>query len=360
MSAAAPTRPVRVLVVDDSALNRRRISELLRAGRSVEVVGEAGDGEQALQLVSRLGPDAITLDLEMPRMNGFTFLRILMARAPTPVVVVSGYAQKDNVFRALELGAVDFVEKPARWSPDELGSLRATLADKIALVRGLRASGMALRPHPPHAARPRPSSVPPAPTTLPRVPPRRIVAIAASAGGPAALVEILSRLPERTRDALLVAQHMPGRFTHTFAERLDQRCPLRVVEAREGDPVVARGAFVCPGDRCMRLEAGPDGVEQRIRLLEPGDEDRYVPSADMLFESVARAAGPRAVGVVLSGMGDDGVRGARAIRRARGTVIVQSVETAVVPGMPGAVIAAGLASRVVALAQIPGVLLEGS
>lgn len=336
---------VRVLVVDDSILNRRGIRRVLEDSGRVEVVGEAADGDEALRAVASKDPEAITLDLEMPRMDGFTFLRILMARQPLPVVVVSSHSQKENVFRALELGAIDFVEKPERgFFGDEAAR---QLVDKVMLARTLRP----VRIRVPQAFGPEPGtarglgqSASPAP------PPRFVIAIAASTGGPAALLDVFSRLPPRLPASIVVAQHMPHRFTGAFAARLDRKCALSVREAADGDVLLARHAYVCPGGKCMEVEASQG--EMRVRVRRPVREDAYVPSADRLFKSVAQVAGSRAVGVVLTGMGVDGVEGARAIAEARGLVVVESRETAVVDGMPAAVIRAGVAGRVLPLPAI--------
>jgi two-component system chemotaxis response regulator CheB len=351
-----PARPIRLLVVDDSAYNRRNIADVFADHPEVEVVGKAGDGEEALKLVTVLKPDVITLDLEMPRMDGFTFLRILMSKAPTPVIVVSSYSQRENVFKALELGALDFVPKPDRLGP-EATDVREEILQKVLLVRSLRPSFVptslirrqnsgAFHADGSPASWDEPSVVTGA---KPYRAPRIVVAIASSTGGPSALLSIFGKIPATTPAAFVVAQHMPDKFTRTFAERLDKRGPVKTVEASDGDAVGMAHGFVCPGRKCMELHR--EGAELRLRVgnAEPGD--RYVPSADRLFKSVA-ALGARCVGVILTGMGDDGVEGARAIRAAGGVVIAESQETAVVNGMPGAAVRAGVASEVLALPQI--------
>ena len=349
MRVMEPTRsshePLRVLVVDDSAYNRKSISEILTSTSEVSVVGKAADGDEALRLVGALDPDVITLDLEMPRMNGFTFLRILMGKMPKPVIVVSSYSHKENVFKALELGAIDFVAKPDRYADAELEQIRQELLSKVLLVRGLRPSALVQRS--PTEERPEPAAA--APST---VPPRHVVAIACSTGGPTALLEILSRLPQRTTNTILVAQHMPARFTKTFADRLDRRSQLRVSEARDQDEVIEASAYICPGSRCMELVPGPTRGTLALQVAAPAATDRYVPSADRLFSSVARVAGARSVGVVLTGMGEDGVQGAKAITDAGGVVVVESEKTAVVHGMPGAVLRAGVPQRTLMLEEI--------
>lgn len=353
MTPSAP-RPIRLLVVDDSAYNRRNIADVFADHPEVDIVGKAADGEEALQLVTLLRPDVITLDLEMPRMDGFTFLRILMAKAPTPVIVVSSYAQRENVFKALELGALDFVPKPDRLTPDAT-DVREEILKKVLLVRSLRPSFV-----PTSIARRQnsgaftPEGQPTAfdqPVIGPSQyrPPKLLVAIASSTGGPSALLQLFAKLPATTGAAFLVAQHMPDKFTRTFAERLDKRGAVRTVEAGDGDLVGPATGFVCPGRKCMELSLR--GIELRVRVGPAGATDRYVPSADRLFKSVA-ALGPRCVGVILTGMGDDGVEGGRAIRRAGGIILAESQETAIVNGMPGAAVRAGIASEVLPLPAI--------
>lgn len=349
------TRPIRLLVVDDSAYNRRNIAEVFADHPEVEVVGKAADGEEALQLVTVLKPDVITLDLEMPRMDGFTFLRILMAKAPTPVIVVSSYSQRENVFKALELGALDFVPKPDRLGPEAI-DVRQEILQKVTLVRSLRPSfvpGPLVRRQTSGAFAPDGQPVRfDDPTPRPRVyrAPKMIVAIASSTGGPSALMHVFGRLPANTTAAVVVAQHMPDKFTRTFAERLDKRGPVRTVEASDGDVVGQAMGFVCPGRKCMELIRG-QGSELRLRVGPASAADRYVPSADRLFKSVA-ALGPRCIGVILTGMGDDGVEGARAIRAAGGSIIAESQETAVVNGMPGAAVRAGVVTQILGLPLI--------
>src|SRR5262249_16202208 len=312
-----------------------------------------------LRLATLLKPDVITLDLEMPRMDGFTFLRILMSRQPTPVIVVSSYSQKENVFKALELGALDFVAKPTAQIAPDATDLREQILEKVLLVRQLRST---FTPSPPISRRPmsggftadgRPvnpdsGSMRSAPAYIA---PKHVVAIASSTGGPSALLEIFGKIPTTSTAGIVVAQHMPDKFTRTFAERLDRRGAVRTIEAVDGERLAKLTGFVCPGRQGM--EVRQKGVEVGVVVSAPKPEDRYVPSADRLLKSVAQAAGPRAIGVILTGMGDDGVEGARAIRDAGGTVVAEAQETAVVFGMPGAGVRAGVASEVLPLPPIP-------
>lgn len=338
---------LRLLIVDDSAYNRRHIADIFATVPEVEIVGKAADGEEALRMATLLRPDMITLDLEMPRMDGFTFLRILMAKNPTPVIVISSYAQKENVFKALELGALDFVAKPDRQITPDATELREQILTKVLQFR-------ALRPQPARPlARRTPSGVfgdhPAQPRTAYQFP-RLLIGIASSTGGPSALLDIFGKIPKQTPAAFLIAQHMPDKFTRTFAERLARRGPVRVSEAQDADRVSLGTAFVCPGRQCMEIEQ--NGTELRLRVRPASPEDRYVPSADRLLASVARIAGPRSIGVILTGMGDDGVEGARAILQVGGTVIAESQETAAVYGMPGAAKRAGVVTKELPLDQI--------
>lgn len=353
--------PIRLLVVDDSAYNRRNIAEVFAATPDVEVVGKAADGEEALRLATLLKPDVITLDLEMPRMDGFTFLRILMSRQPTPVIVVSSYAQKENVFKALELGALDFVAKPDRQIAPDAAEVREQILSKVLLVRSLRPNLPAV----PVARRVvsgawtpegKPVSLDATGQGPAYVAPRQIIAIASSTGGPSALIDIFSKMPTNSGAAIVVAQHMPDKFTRTFAERLDRRGPLRTSEAQDGDIVARMTGFVCPGRQCMELVRVNN--ELRLTVGPAASTDRYVPSANRLLKSVAAVAGSKAIGVILTGMGDDGVEGARAIREAGGIVLAESQDTAVVYGMPAAAVRAGVATHVLPLPQIAEFLAQ--
>ncbi|HEX3775924.1 MAG TPA: chemotaxis protein CheB, partial [Polyangiaceae bacterium] len=270
-------------------------------------------------------------------------------KMPTPVIVVSSYSQKENVFKALELGALDFVAKPDRYADPDLAAIRDELLRKVTLARSVRIA-------PPSPARRLPDLpvAPSAPEARPlgiAIAPRNVVAIGSSTGGPSALMEIFSRLPDNAKFAVVIAQHMPDKFTRTFAERLDRRSQLRVAEAGDYDVLSEGLGFVCPGRQCMELEM-PQKGPLRLRVKPPAEGDRYVPSADRLLTSVANTVGKKAIGVVLTGMGDDGVQGARAIIEAGGIVIAESEATAVVYGMPGSVVRAGVASMTLPLQDI--------
>ena len=343
-------KTLRVLVVDDSASNRNTLGEILESCTGVDVVGHAANGSQALRLAAEFHPDLITLDLEMPRMDGFTFLRLLMASQPTPVVVISSYPAKDNVFRALELGALDFIAKPEVNAQGAVAGsaeqLKAQLDGMLEVVRQLSAPGRQAR---------KPFSKPPivAPTPGPFNAigmPNPVIAIAASTGGPTALMELFARLPPTGLGALVVAQHMPERFTRTFAERLDKQSSFRVREAEPTLELSPHSAVLCPGGRCLELERR--GERLITRVVKRGPDDRYAPSADRLFSSVAKAVGERAVAVVLTGMGDDAARGVVAIKEAGGRVLCESEATAVVYGMPRVAVQTGCVDEVLPLREL--------
>jgi two-component system, chemotaxis family, protein-glutamate methylesterase/glutaminase len=329
--------PSRILVVDDSPLNRSEIV-LCLSGSDFEVVGTAGDGSEALRMAKDLKPDAITLDLEMPKLDGFAFLRLIPEVWACPVIVISSNSDNRQVFRALELGAIDFVAKPDT-SAQRIEHMRSVLLEKLGVLRALSPNVWSQRTR---------SVAPPSSTPRPMLKPvggapRFVLALAASTGGPTALSEILSKLDPTPSYAVVVAQHMPAKFTQTFAERLDRHSRLAVSEATSRAPLQRGTALICPGRKC--LEVNSDGGQLVAEVRLPSGRDRYVPNADRLFTSVARAAGANAIGVVLTGMGDDGTEGAREIVRAGGVVFAESEETAVVYGMPRSAVQAGVVRR---------------
>lgn len=327
-------KTIRVLVIDDSPSNRRAITQILEASPGIEVIDRAADGEEGLKKAHALKPDLITLDLEMPKLDGFSFLRLLMANTPTPVIVLSSYSHESDVFKALELGAFDFVAKPSRSGKETLEAVRAELLEKVRSVRQLRRDEKA--PPPARLARPV-AVVEPAPV---------VIAVGASTGGPPAiqkLVEALKDLPV----CVLVCQHMPARFTHAFADRLDKMGGLKVSEAKDGDRIRAGHVFIAPGGG--HLELHHKAGELIVTTPENTPDDRHAPSVDRLFESVAKTSAAQAFALVLTGMGNDGERGVRAIGKAGGEVWAESEETAAIFGMPSAAIGTGAVSRVLPL-----------
>jgi two-component system chemotaxis response regulator CheB len=334
-------KELRALVVDDSSLNRRTIAAMLDEIEGVGAVDLASDGAEALRVVEASPPDFVTLDLEMPRLDGYEFLHLLMDRNPIPVVVVSGRSEKENVFRALELGAIDFIAKPQN-DDAPLESLRRQLVEKVRVIQQL--SPLALRSTAiggfelDAGARRRVARAP-EPSVLRRVP-SKVIVVGASTGGPKALVTLFRHLHDEVDAAVVIAQHMPPRFTRTFAERLDRTGVVHVSEAKQYERLARGYAYVCPGGRCV--EVVPSDRGPAIRVVSPDAGANYVPSANQLFRSAARVLGDQAIGVVLTGMGDDGAEGAREIARRGGAVLIEAPETAVVSGMPLAVQRAGV------------------
>lgn len=338
-------RKLRVLVIDDSALNRRGLVELLSADDELEIIGTAADGEEGLKLALSQKPDAIALDLHMPRVDGFTFLRLLMAKRPTPVVVVSSQARQSDAFRALELGAVEFIARPTR--PLEAGD--PALAELRAKLKAMRHVGSsALRVGKAAAEEP---------ITGRRT--MRLAVIGASTGGPPALTQVLSRLPADLPLAVLIAQHMPESFTKAFAERLNRACSFEVAEASEGQELRPGLALIAPGGHDMAVSRTLRGLA--IQVLPPDASVRYRPSVDILFQSVATHAPGLAIGlcgVVLTGMGSDGREGVVALHKAGALTIAESQESAVIFGMPKEAIDTGRVNRVLPLEAIGDALVR--
>ncbi len=341
-----------MLVVDDSPFFRQLLREAIDSSGEFRVIGTARHGMDALRRIHRDRPDIVTLDLEMPVLDGLSTIGYVMSEIPRPVVVVSAYAGPGTAeaIRALELGAVELVAKEesregpalARFRERVLAALRAALAADVGRVSVLA------RPH----------RVPPVdPASDPAIgSPTVCVGIAASTGGPRALAEVVPRLPGRLGAAVLIVQHMPAGFTRSLAERLASQSSLVVVEASDGESVVVDRVYVAPGDFHMRVESGSQGP--RIVLDQSPTVWGVRPAADPLFLSLADCFGPQAVGVVLTGLGRDGAEGLRAMH-ARGAVgIAQDRETATINGMPAAAIAAGGVDRVKPLQEIAACIVE--
>ena len=340
-------QPIRTLVIDDSAFSRQAITRMLETSPLVEVVGSARDGEEALRKTFDLQPDLITVDLEMPKMDGFTFLRMVMAKRPTPVIVISGRNGEDDVFKALELGAVDFIAKPTPHATPMLSSICQELIRKVHSIRELRIDKVQerIRALPPLVARHEVGTAP------------RVVVIGSSTGGPAALMQIFGAFTTAPPCAFLIAQHMPKGFTRGFAERLDRLTALHATEAAGGESLVPGAILLAPGGRHLEIESVAGRPVTRVVANLGGD--RYTPSVDRLFETAAKAYGAELVGIVLTGMGDDGRRGAQAIRASGGRVIAESEETAVIFGMPQQVIRCGAADLVLPLDEIARAIQRG-
>ena len=337
---------VRVLVVDDSALMRKLIPQMLAADESLEVVGTAMDGSFCLKKIEELKPNVVTLDLEMPGMNGIDTLKEIMRRQPVPVIVVSSHSTEGATvtMKALGLGAFDFVTKPK----DATAHMAETARELIAKVKA--AADCKLKPRMLSGIAPKPEKAP-----APGGSPTKVVAIGVSTGGPQALEYVLSQLPADFSGSIVVVQHMPDGFTDMFARRLDEVCPLRVKEAQSGDMLQLGRVLICPGSRHMKVKRLPLG--DIVVLSEEPRVNGHRPSADVLLRSVAEEFKANAIGVLMTGMGDDGAEGLGAIKKEGGMTIAQSEESCVVFGMPKAAIERGYAVRIVGL-DIMGATLQ--
>ena len=341
MTSQKPERPITVLIVDDSAATRRALTKLLEMAPGLEVVGRAVDGEDGLKKALLLKPDVITLDLEMPKMDGYAFLRLLMARQPTPVIVVSSYNHQSDVFKALQLGAFDFVARPTEDDDASFASVRGELIEKLRAARFMRRDDVKAPAAAPKAAKvPRP--VEPEATKL--------VLIGASTGGPPAVQKVLESLVGLPV-CVVVAQHMPARFTQAFAERLDQSLSFRVSEAKSGDPIMPGRVYVAPGGEQLEIEErAAGGLSLLVKMST--ETDAHAPSVDRLFLSAAKVAPAGTRAIVLTGMGSDGAKGSLALKKAGLEVWAEAESTAIVFGMPAAAIKAGAVAKVLPLDQL--------
>jgi len=336
--------PVRVLVVDDSALMRKLIPQILERDSSIQVVGTAMDGSFGLKKIEELKPQVVTLDLEMPRMDGIETLREIHKKYRIPVIVVSAHTTQgaSATFKALSLGAFDFVAKPKDAAQARMDEIAAELITKI------KAAAQTKMPAAPMEFKPLPAlRRPPKSLGKPHAAPSKIVAIGISTGGPNALQYVLSQLPPDFPGSIIVVQHMPEGFTDLFARRLDECCAIEVKEAQSGDLLVAGRALICPGNRHMKVRRMPLG-----NIVVLSDEERvngHRPSVDVLFRSVAQEFGRDAIAALMTGMGEDGAEGLGTVKAAGGLTIAQSEDSCIVYGMPKAAIERGNAIRVVPL-----------
>jgi two-component system chemotaxis response regulator CheB len=348
-STPQPAR-VRVLIVDDSALMRQILREILSSDPRLEVVGAVSNPSAAREAVLTLRPDVLTLDVEMPGMDGLTFLEKLMRARPMPVVMVSSLTERgcDTTLRALELGAVDFVSKPKLDLQTQTLAIANEIIEKVANAGRMRVRKVV------QAA--------PVPDRLAAVRPEllfkgtyKVIAVGASTGGTEALRELLTSLPADS-PGIVIVQHMPEKFTTAFANRLDSLCKIRVHEAADGDRILPGHALLAPGS--FHMEVQRSGAEYKVRISQTAPVNRHRPSVDVLFHSCARYLGGNAVGVILTGMGDDGARGLLAMRQAGARTIAQDEATCVVYGMPGSAVAMGGVEDILPLSRIPQKMLQ--
>ena len=339
-------RKIRVLIVDDSAIVRKILTDALATEPDLEVVGTAADPIIARGKILALKPDVLTLDIEMPRMDGLTFLRELMQTRPLPTIMISSLGQSScrAAVRALEYGAVEVLAKPD--GPYSTGELRNTLAAKIRAAAKVRLKASGCAPEPP---RPRLESNPEQPS------PETVIAIGASTGGTEAIASILKTLPA-DMPPLLIVQHIPAQFSRAFALRLNEMCALEVKEAADGDELRRGRALIAPGDYHMLLRKSGGWYSVQVKTGERVCYQR--PSVDVLFFSVAEAVGSKATGVLLTGMGSDGANGLLKMREAGARTVAQDEATCAVFGMPRAAIALGAAEEVHPLHVIPQAILS--
>lgn len=340
---------IRVLIVDDSRMIREVLTHILREHPDIEVVGAAADAYEARDMIRDLKPDVITLDVEMPRMDGVSFLRKFMAVLPTPTIVVSSLTKKGSVLalQALEAGAVDVIAKPEAGVEEGLNEMMASLIQRVKIAADSRVTQRQVA-----VAAPRHSDSSALSETTDFV-----IGFGASTGGVAALGRILPAFPAWS-PGIVIVQHMPAGFTASFAERLDELCQMRVSEARDGDRVLRGHILVAPGgDR--HLEVRRHGGQYRI-ALRPGERvSGHVPSVDVFFESLARDVGRNAAACLLTGMGSDGAQGLLALRHAGGRTYAQDKETSAVWGMPGSALQLGATDQLLRLEQVPSIMVAG-
>ncbi|MBB4128904.1 two-component system chemotaxis response regulator CheB [Xanthomonas translucens] len=344
-----PENPCRVLIVDDSAVVRQMLTEILSRAPGVEVVGSAADPLLAREKIKRLNPDVITLDVEMPRMDGLAFLENLMRLRPTPVVMISSLTERgaDTTLQALALGAVDFISKPKldvargleEYAEEIVGKVKAAAKAKV------RALDRPVAPRPAGNAVVTPSAV----STLKFRTTDRLIAIGASAGGTEALRVVLEGMPADA-PAVVMTQHLPAGFSTAFADRLNRHSAMAVREASEGEAILPGHAYLPPGGK--HLQVVRDGARWRCKIDDGPPVNRHKPAVDVLFQSVARNAGANAIGAVLTGMGDDGARGLLEMLQAGASTLVQDEATSVVWGMPGTAFRLGAAQEVLPLDRI--------
>lgn len=344
----------RVVVVDDSALVRGLLAEIINRQHDMQCVGAAADPLVAREMIRNLNPDVITLDVEMPRMDGIDFLSRLMRLRPMPVVMVSTLTERgaEVTMKALELGAIDFVAKPKIGVADGLRQLGEEITDKIRIAA--RAHIRRLPAAAPPAGGQAPAAAAPV-ASLGRLSTEKIIFIGASTGGTEATKEVLVQLPPDS-PAVMITQHMPPGFTKSYATRLDGLCRIRVAEARDGERVLPGHAYIAPGGFHLAVERSGANYIARVKDGEP--VNRHKPSVEVLFDSAARVVGPNALGVMLTGMGADGARAMKTMKDAGAWNVCQDEATCVVFGMPREAINHGAAHEVLPLARIAPALIE--
>jgi two-component system chemotaxis response regulator CheB len=353
---------IKVLVIDDSAFNRRVLSDILSSMPDIEVAGVAVDGEDGLRKLISLKPDVVTLDLEMPVMDGFMFIRMSMATAPTPIVVVSSKKEDVNVFKAMDLGAVDFLAKPTDVISPKLFDIKSELIEKIIIASKTKISTIKKRIHKfreldIHGKKIKDSDkICSASFNFNDTKQIEVVAIGASTGGPSALKNLLSELPVNLDVAVVVSQHMPKGFTASFSRRLNESSEYLIVEAEDGEHLEKGKVLIAPGGYHLMFEQSRNNVH--VKLNPSSSHDKNIPSINSMFKSISNIFKSKVLGVVLTGMGSDGKEGVFCIKNFKGKVIAESEETAVVFGMPNEAIKTGIVDKVVPLDDISDTIVS--
>ena len=358
-----PREKIKVLIVDDSASVRQGLTSVLESDPAIEVIGTASDPFAAARKLTQTTPDVITLDVEMPRMDGLTFLKKLMSQHPVPVVMCSSLVESGSqtLQQALEAGAVDIILKPASGVAEHLAEARIQICDTIKAAAHARISRQARRPapvvHEPEKRLTADAMLPPPSQRALAKTTQRVVCIGASTGGTESLREVLMALPA-SAPGIVVVQHMPEKFTASFAKRLDGLCAMEVKEAEDGDGVLQGRVLIAPGNRHTLLMRC--GARYQVSVKDGPLVSRHRPSVDVLFRSAAVAAGSNAVGIIMTGMGDDGARGLEEMKQTGAFTIAQDEATSVVFGMPKEAIARGCVDRIVPLSAIAPELLRAA
>ena len=350
---------VRVLVVDDSGFFRRRVIEILEADQLIEVVGSAQDGQEAIEQTAKLKPDVITMDIEMPVLDGISATRKIMETTPTPVIMFSSLTTDGAkaTLDALDAGALDFLPKRFEDIAKDKDEAKRLLCERVRSLARQPVSRTKPQATPRTTASPAatPAASKPTPSVTPTAAPRlaktkggiKLLAIGTSTGGPVALQKVLTALPANLPVPVLLVQHMPGTFTPAFAERLNQACAITVKQAEDGDPLKPGVAYLAPGGMQMLLDGR--ATNPTVKVIESDPSLTYKPSVDVTFRSITKLYSKETLAVVLTGMGADGREGARALKQGGSTVWVQDEASCVVYGMPAAIVDAGLADEVISL-----------
>ncbi len=343
--------PIKVLVVDDSALVRNLLSEIVRGSPDMQLVGAAPDAFVARDMVNQFSPNVITLDIEMPRMDGLAFLEKLMAARPTPVVMISTLTEEgaEATLRALELGAVDFIPKPKLGVSSGIREYAEIIIEKIRAAAGVKVKPL-IKKHRPEITEDQKILNPAGLQST-----EKIIAIGASTGGTEAIKDLLVQLPAAV-PGIVMTQHMPPGFTRTYAERLNKTTRLHVVEAKGGERILPGHAFLAPGG--YHLVVVRSGADYRVKLSDAEPVHRHRPAVDVMMESVAQVGGKNVIGVLLTGMGKDGAKGMLDIRNRGGYTIAQDEASCVVYGMPKEAVAVGGVDQIVALDKMGQALLD--